>query len=923
MASNLYHEIIQVEVRDQSRAALNTVQKNVQKTEADLNRVSKNPYSVTLKLNDLLTRPLQMLMNTARGLANKALSLPVTLADKFSAPFRNMMSGLKMQGEQMVMGIGQGIGQQLLNVAGQGFGMVKGAIIGMNATLETSTLQFETLMGDADRARAHVQSLFEFAKKTPFETQPVIDASRLLRTFGGDALDTQQYLTMFGDAAAATGGDIKDISFWMGRAYAAIQAGQPFGEARMRLQELAVLSPQAAQKIEQLEKAGAKGDQIWKAFSGDLNRFSGAMAKQASTWSGLTSSLSDAIAITSAEMFQPLFVAAKDAVAGLLDFLSSADFEAWAKSAGATMATFVTNLAKGFGTLVTGVQALFTAFTSDSGAIGVIYDLIRDTFGQETADMVQPFLQSFMDAIPSIKQFASDVVSALSSIWNLIQMMVTGDFKGGIFSLEEDSPVIFFFFALRDAMIFTATVAIPGLIKAGTDVINTFRTMWEWLEKNKWAQSALVGVISALTAMFIIQNAVLAIRTAILLAQAAPMALWVAQMYAAAAAQALLNAVMMLNPFVLIAGLLIGLAAALVFAYNTNEDFRNMVNGAWESIKQVVGPIITEFGRLIDWLWHNVIEPAIPAIVKLWEDLKNNTLTVLLTLPLRLVEIGAEMVNGLIKGLGGPDLLGWIRTNITDKIPQFIKDALGIHSPSLVFEGIGTNIMQGLINGLQARMPDIMAFMSNLSNVFGGTDVGGWIDAAIQATGVPASWAGPLSQIIQHESGGNPMAMNTTDINAQNNNASVGLMQLTGTNRAHYTPAGMDPMDPIAQIIAGIRYIQDRYGDIANVPGVSSLAAGGAYQPYDRGGVLPPGMTLAANTTGANEFVLTPGQMAAMGGGGLVFAPVFQIDASGAAPGVGDEVSAAVEEQASRLFSLLGSQLRVAFGNMASEGLAT
>ena len=133
----------------------------------------------------------------------------------------------------------------------------------------------------------------------------------------------------------------------------------------------------------------------------------------------------------------------------------------------------------------------------------------------------------------------------------------------------------------------------------------------------------------------------------------------------------------------------------------------------------------------------------------------------------------------------------------------------------------------------------------------------------------------------------------------------------------------MNPMDPIAQIIAGIRYIQDRYGDISNVPGVAALAGGGAYVPYDSGGILPPGTTLASNTTGGNEFVFTPGQLAAMGGGGLVFAPVFQIDASGAGPGVGEEVSAAVEEQASRMFGLLGSQLRLAFGNLAVEGGAT
>lgn len=55
---------------------------------------------------------------------------------------------------------------------------------------------------------------------------------------------------------------------------------------------------------------------------------------------------------------------------------------------------------------------------------------------------------------------------------------------------------------------------------------------------------------------------------------------------AATLSQAALNAVMNLNPFVLIATLIAGLVAALIVLWNTNEDFRNAVINIWNGIKQ-------------------------------------------------------------------------------------------------------------------------------------------------------------------------------------------------------------------------------------------------------------------------------------------------------------------------------------------------
>ncbi len=113
-----------------------------------------------------------------------------------------------------------------------------------------------------------------------------------------------------------------------------------------------------------------------------------------------------------------------------------------------------------------------------------------------------------------------------------------------------------------------------------------------------------------------------------------------------------------------------------------------------------------------------------------------------------------------------------------------------------------------------------------------------WIDQAFQAleaSGVPASEldkAGVLL-IIEHESSGNPNAINNWDSNAQAGDPSRGLMQVIGTTFDEYKLPGHDDIyNPVDNIVAGVRYAISRYGSIQNVPGVKSVDNGGSYVGY-------------------------------------------------------------------------------------------
>lgn len=120
----------------------------------------------------------------------------------------------------------------------------------------------------------------------------------------------------------------------------------------------------------------------------------------------------------------------------------------------------------------------------------------------------------------------------------------------------------------------------------------------------------------------------------------------------------------------------------------------------------------------------------------------------------------------------------------------------------------------------------------------GGGNVRSWIDQAAQILGQSGiglseqdkAW---VSIIIQHESGGNPNAINLWDSNAAKGIPSKGLMQtIDPTFNSHKLPGYNDIYNPIHNIIAGVRYAIRRYGSIGNVPGIKNLRNGGRYVGY-------------------------------------------------------------------------------------------
>jgi SLT domain-containing protein len=96
--------------------------------------------------------------------------------------------------------------------------------------------------------------------------------------------------------------------------------------------------------------------------------------------------------------------------------------------------------------------------------------------------------------------------------------------------------------------------------------------------------------------------------------------------------------------------------------------------------------------------------------------------------------------------------------------------------------------------------------------------------------------------LIQHESSGNPDAINRTDINWQQGHPSQGLTQVIPSNFVQYGNPSLSSniLDPAANIYAGANYSIHRYGSIHDAKGLRDLRNTGRYTWYALPGLVHP-----------------------------------------------------------------------------------
>lgn len=77
---------------------------------------------------------------------------------------------------------------------------------------------------------------------------------------------------------------------------------------------------------------------------------------------------------------------------------------------------------------------------------------------------------------PQIAETITGIIERVTSLFEIIRLLVTGDFRGGIFGMSEDDPFITFLLAARESVMTFISIAIPQLI-AG------FQQLQVWIQQ--------------------------------------------------------------------------------------------------------------------------------------------------------------------------------------------------------------------------------------------------------------------------------------------------------------------------------------------------------------------------------------------------------------------------------------------------------
>lgn len=311
------------------------------------------------------------------------------------------------------------------------FGALTESVVGFNASLETSKVALASSYQGMARQRGivldygnalqlageRIGQIQKYAAATPFEFPDLVEANRLLNTFGVTA---PKYLSIIGDAAAGIGGtaeQLKQVAFWFGR----LNQDASKGEAIQNLTQLGVLSQKdlklqgikfdlsGAVNKDDVDKVAAAAAKVFE------EKFAGAADKIGQTFSGKLSTLKDNVTQALAQAGSPIFEKVlKPGLDALNSFMSSPAFSEGVGKVADFVARTVGDAVKMIGGLAQALQ--------NSGvlqAAGQVAEGIGSIIGA---------LIEFVTTNQAILDFAGNALTVFSNSLKAAADLLRGDF---------------------------------------------------------------------------------------------------------------------------------------------------------------------------------------------------------------------------------------------------------------------------------------------------------------------------------------------------------------------------------------------------------------------------------------------------------------------------------------------------------------
>lgn len=313
--------------------------------------------------------------------------------------------------------------------------------IDYNASLETSKIKWETLLGTQKKADEMLAKIEKYAADTPFEKMGVDTMATYLHNaeLKGQGLFDQ--LTKFGDMAGAFGIQSDSLEE-MVRQYSQVkQAGVAYTEDLNILQDRGIpifkaIAEELGINTSEVKKWASEGkisaDIYQAALDNVAKGVEGGMEKQSKSFTGMLSTLEDNFNQAAGILAQPIFDTLKGGLQNVLPFIEKV------------------------------ISSL-----SENGLMGTI---------QEFAPGIEPFVQLAIDIFQTMGETVGDIIQSMTSFWD--------EHKSWL------KPLITALFSFITIFITNTITAIGGVIENGLNfidgVINLFQNLFKGNFKGCW-----------------------------------------------------------------------------------------------------------------------------------------------------------------------------------------------------------------------------------------------------------------------------------------------------------------------------------------------------------------------------------------------------------------------------------------------------
>ncbi|MBG8552359.1 tape measure protein [Hymenobacter sp. BT594] len=330
--------------------------------------------------------------------------------------------------------------------------------------MEKANVNFEVMLGSAEKAREVLGGLKQFADTTPFEFPEVQEAAKKLLAFNTPASELKSTLRSLGDIAAGVDAPIGEIAEIYGKARVQGRLfqediNQLTGRGIPIIQELAKQFKVSDGEVKKLVETGKVGfPNIQKAFA-DLTseggKFSGLMEKQSKTLPGLLSTALDAVkgfaTDIGTEIVQQFNL--KEALASFGEFIAGLrqQFSALSPAtkqvilAVGAFAIALGPVLVAIGAVLTALPTLTLAFGVLTGPVGIAIGVLAGAAALIIAnwDSLVAYFGPSGEGGRLFGELAASVSESVAEIMNALNSLSVGDTFGDLISAADIFRTLF------------------------------------------------------------------------------------------------------------------------------------------------------------------------------------------------------------------------------------------------------------------------------------------------------------------------------------------------------------------------------------------------------------------------------------------------------------------------------------------------